>query len=255
MSAAPRDLVPFAVTLRTPQGPVAGRIAIDPGPMRLGELVPFAQGITSMYAAKANAAEAQLGHATSCGPGCGACCRQLVPLSAPEAFALSDLVASLPPERRAVVLQRFERLVAEVGARAESAAVAGLRFDEPRPERIAEVARQYFELGLPCPFLEEESCSIHPQRPCACRDYNVTTPPEWCAAPERHPIRKVPMPAGLSGPLARLATEKLGIAPELVVLPHALAWVEEHAALGARAWPGVELFQAFLAAIDAAPPS
>ena len=30
-----------------------------------------------------------------------------------------------------------------------------------------------YRLGLPCPFLVDESCSIHPMRPAACRQFNV----------------------------------------------------------------------------------
>jgi hypothetical protein len=33
-----------------------------------------------------------------------------------------------------------------------------------------------------CPFLEDEACSIHADRPLSCREYLVTSPPELCAA-------------------------------------------------------------------------
>jgi Fe-S-cluster containining protein len=38
---------------------------------------------------------------------------------------------------------------------------------------------------MPCPFLEDESCSIHPDRPLVCREYLVTSPAELCAGPRR----------------------------------------------------------------------
>ena len=39
------------------------------------------------------------------------------------------------------------------------------------------LGREYFQLGIPCPFLEEESCSIYHDRPITCREYLVTSPP------------------------------------------------------------------------------
>ncbi|MCC6539421.1 MAG: YkgJ family cysteine cluster protein, partial [Bryobacterales bacterium] len=51
----------------------------------------------------------------------------------------------------------------------------------------------FFALGIACPFLENESCSIHPDRPLICREHLVNTPAEWCAEPDRHPIRALPI--------------------------------------------------------------
>jgi hypothetical protein len=41
---------------------------------------------------------------------------------------------------------------------------------------------RYFLQGVACPFLEAESCGIHPDRPLACREYLVTS-----RRPLRHP--------------------------------------------------------------------
>ena len=38
---------------------------------------------------------------------------------------------------------------------------------------------------IACPFLEDESCSIHPQRPVSCREFLVTSPAENCFAAVR----------------------------------------------------------------------
>ena len=42
---------------------------------------------------------------------------------------------------------------------------------------------KYFALGIPCPFLEEERCTIHEIRPLRCREYLVVSPAEHCAHP------------------------------------------------------------------------
>ena len=53
------------------------------------------------------------------------------------------------------------------------------------PERLpAETQRrlglEYFKPQIPCPFLEDESCSIYAERPFVCREYLVTSPAENC---------------------------------------------------------------------------
>ena len=47
---------------------------------------------------------------------------------------------------------------------------------------------------MPCPFLEDESCSIHPERPLVCREYLVTSPAELCAGPKQEGVTPVAVP-------------------------------------------------------------
>ena len=63
---------------------------------------------------------------------------------------------------------------------------------------------EYFRLGIPCPFLEQESCSIHSDRPVSCREYLVTSPPDNCARPSAESIDQVKIPFKLWTALARL---------------------------------------------------
>jgi hypothetical protein len=86
----------------------------------------------------------------------------------------------------------------------------------------------YFRLGIPCPFLERESCSIHADRPLACREYLVTSAAENCASPTRDTVECVPMPVRLSGALGRLASS--AVAEETAWVPLVLApeWAESH---------------------------
>src|SRR5229473_6401124 len=65
-------------------------------------IVPALQGLVN---AVVEAAEA--GKAISCRKGCGACCRQLVPVSRTEGERLLQLVAAMPPERRDALSARF----------------------------------------------------------------------------------------------------------------------------------------------------
>jgi Fe-S-cluster containining protein len=44
----------------------------------------------------------------------------------------------------------------------------------------------YARLHIPCPFLQDNVCSIYEVRPFVCAGLVVTTPPEWCAPKHPH---------------------------------------------------------------------
>jgi hypothetical protein len=177
----------------------------------------------------------------------------MVPVSPPEALYLAVLVDALPDPERRRVRGRVEAIVESIERRGLTAALLRPRF--AAGDLALPVARDYFALQMPCPFLEDESCSIHPFRPVACRGYNVTSPAELCANPYVHEIRKVPMPLPLSVPLARLTASLTGSEPCLIPLSLAPRWVAEHEDLSRRRWPGMELFAGFLREIGARPQS
>jgi Fe-S-cluster containining protein len=133
--------------------------------------------------------EAQ-GKEISCKAGCGACCRQMVPIGEHEAHYLAHVVDQMPPERQEVVRQRFSAGLSAL----RSAGIPLSRQEIPASREGLAVGVQYFHQGIACPFLEDESCSIHPDRPLACREYLVTSPSDWCAAPDRHRIDGVTVP-------------------------------------------------------------
>lgn len=102
------------------------------------------------------------GRAPACGPGCHACCSQLIPVSTIEVqglrwFALSHL-------------------------RGNAALTVGQALLTERQE--------------PCPFLVEGACSVYPLRPLACREYIVFHAP--CHPGERpdqtRPCDVLPLP-------------------------------------------------------------
>lgn len=159
---------------------IAHPLTVPNAPVPATGVLPALQGLVN---AVVDAAEA--GKAISCRKGCGACCRQLVPISRTEGEALLALVEAMPRERRKAVRARFADAEARIAA-------AGLAERGGRSDREMSVA--YFALGVPCPFLEEESCSIHPDRPLVCREYLVTSPAELCAGPAQEGVTPVPVP-------------------------------------------------------------
>lgn len=186
------------------------------GTVRVDELLPFMYAVdTAVIGAAVQAVEAE-GKAVSCRKGCSACCRaQPVPVTPAEAAALARLVDALPEPRRTQIRERFADRVARL--RAAGLLDVMLRLvpvDDPGQARHAAV--RYFHLGMVCPFLDDDACSVHPDRPFVCRQYLVTSPPELCADPLTNPVAVVPIPAGPAGALLR-AAEPVAGRPQLTV--------------------------------------
>lgn len=167
----------------------------------VGEVPPEAQlealqELTNTVVEGVEGRAVQNGLSISCKKGCGACCRQLVPISYPEARYLADLVENLPEPRRSQVRQRFDEAVLrleESGMMDEA-----INFHRMNAAGRESMAKSYFGLGIACPFLENESCSIHQDRPLVCREYLVVSSPEHCANLDGEKIKRLKLPAWIS---------------------------------------------------------
>jgi Fe-S-cluster containining protein len=155
-------------------------MTVASAPVPAAEVVPALQGLVN-----AVVEAAEMGKAISCRKGCGACCRQLVPVSRTEGERLLQIVEAMPAERRQTLKARFAATEKAIDA-------AGLAERKGRSDR--DLSTAYFALRVPCPFLEEESCSIHPERPLVCREYLVTSPAELCAGPAQEGVTPVAVP-------------------------------------------------------------
>lgn len=238
-----RNLAGFQVRLVTPLGPIRGQVAIDTGPMRLADLVPTTYELTDILVQRAARLEEKIGRRISCGPKCGLCCRQMVPLSAPEAFFLTDLIESQVLHRQKELQKLFQTITDQLN---HHGMIDELLRPDYSDDSVLAIAKQYFQLQMACPFLVAESCSIHPYRPVACREYNVTSPAAWCADPYSHDIVKVSMVMPLSAPLARLTAQLTHSAPRLIPLTLVPKWVAEHNDLRHMEWSGLKLFQGLM---------
>ena len=81
---------------------IAHPVTVPNAPVLAAEIVPALQALVNAVVETAEA-----GQAISCRKGCGACCRQLVPVSRTEGERLLQLVAAMPNERRAALSARF----------------------------------------------------------------------------------------------------------------------------------------------------
>ena len=151
----------------------------------------------------------------------------------------------LPEPRRSAVKERFARAVARVEGAGLLPALEGRGGN--LADRNLETGLAYFALGIACPFLEEESCSIYEERPIACREYLVTSPPAACAEPTAETVVSVPLPTRVWAAMAREEKGFPGSEPApCVPLVVALRWAAAH--LDAETMrPGPELLRSVFA--------
>ena len=228
-----------AITFSLGERTVSMQVQIPAGAVSPTRLLPLVHSLTDLVV---DTTVSGLSEPVSCAAGCGACCRQLVPLSGTEARAIHALVHAMPQPRRDVLLARF-------AADLEHLRTAGLlerlrEFDRlPDSERNA-LGLAYFRARLPCPFLEDESCSVHADRPVICREFLVTSDPRHCAEPSPLTTRRVRLDARISRGLSALdaaPTDKRSAT--WVPLTLALEWTESQPAESTR--PGAQLLQDF----------
>jgi Fe-S-cluster containining protein len=212
-------------------------------PLRPVELLPIIFSLTDAVVSIWESQATANGEKISCRAGCGACCRQLVPISELEALHLAQVVAAMPPERRDRVVERFR----DARRRAAPALEALHSFtDDATLAEFGKAAYSYFALRIPCPFLEDESCSIHPDRPSICREYLVTSHPEHCARLDPVQVERVPVPVKVSETLIYFRDGRGTPQPKALPLIEALEWAANHRGDPQPLIPAVELFQNFL---------
>ena len=238
----------FEVALNTPVGRLTTAIDVPTGFIPITAIVPVARRLGEEAAQLEIQHATEAGQAISCRIGCAACCRMLVPLSAPEAFALRDYVEQLPTDRRTLLLNRL-------GDTKDRIKRAGLwdqlndASEASNPiadEELDPINRSYYALRMPCPYLENELCSIYEARPAACRELLVTSPAELCQDLVQNPVTPLPVSMRMSSILGLAWGTLTDSPPRLIPLPMALEWAERHEAESRRTWPGSALLDQVL---------
>jgi Fe-S-cluster containining protein len=217
-------------------------VPIPRGPARSRDLFPVVRAFTGAIAEASEGMARAQGRSISCRAGCGACCRQLVPLATSEVHHLRALVDNLPEPRRSEVRGRFAAAVARLrdAGMLEALGNPGSH-DEATMERITD---DYFRLGIACPFLERESCSIHAERPIICREYLVISPAQHCAETDQKRTERLPLAGRPSIALMRLDDAGESAQPQWI--PLTLALEATATPPEAEPVPGPELFGRFL---------
>jgi Fe-S-cluster containining protein len=255
LGSVPFRSVKATFALLVGNGVLNAAINLPAGRTTLTQIVPVIQGLENAIVARAADEAVQAGTPISCSAGCGACCRQLVPVSLFEAEALSLWISSLPDDRRSVLNARFHQaLLALHDAGVIEKIVDDLWMNSE--ELAAELTMDYFRAHVACPFLENESCSIHPIRPLSCREYLVTSPPAFCQDPAMHPVAGVQLPIKLSQALYSFGREMEQDPRGWIPLVFLLAWGQSGAKPGVYvSGTGEEVLKKFLERVTSPVPA
>jgi len=236
------------VTLKGPWFALSFRARVPAGPTTPDQLLPLAQALSDEMVRQACSLEEAAGRRVTCASGCGACCRGLVAISQVEARHMATLVDAMPDPRRTAVQARF----ADARQRLQAAGLLD-RLDAPEtwtPDEFTQMVARYFAAGVPCPFLEQESCSIYADRPLTCREFLVTSDPAHCAVLCSPDVVPVTLPLAVFNAVARWGAGPQGAFEEqwvpLVVAPD---WARAHPDTQAPK-AGLALLQELLACLS-----
>ena len=172
---------PFEISLGVGQYRIAAKGDLPTGPARVVDLLPILHQLSDAMTDIGIQEATSDGKTITCAPHCGACCRQMVPITYSEARLLVEWMIDLPEERRMELMARFDAAVARMEGSGLLQRLHAYRHGDQ--DTLRQLGSDYFDLHIPCPFLEDESCSIHPIRPLRCRDYLVTSSAELCKSP------------------------------------------------------------------------
>ncbi|RMH08733.1 MAG: YkgJ family cysteine cluster protein [Nitrospirae bacterium] len=234
----------YHVAIQTPVGEVQAEVSVPTSFIPLSSLVSPMRALGEQALALEQQRVESTGLSISCHKGCAACCRMLVPVSPPEAFTLHRTVQALPEPQRTAIQDRFrqtQHILEETGLLGQLVQLAETR-TQWSDEQMDPLNRAYYALRLPCPFLDDnELCSIYHDRPAACRELLVTSPPEWCQDVTCHPVRPLQVHVRAGTVLSLLWAELDHGPARLIPLPVALDWAERHQSELRSQWTGREL--------------
>ena len=247
------ETIQIDFSLSVGPGRLDASVHVPAGRVTLTQILPAIQALTSNIVDSVVQIVASEGRHVSCRAGCGACCRQMVPLSIFEAEALAAWIATLPEDRREQLRLRFHHTLL---ALKESGLLE--RMDPEQwvdgSETAKTLAIDYLAAKIPCPFLEDERCSIHSTRPLICREYLVTSPPQFCEAPSVDLVAGVPMPLRPSLSLFRLGAQIEKGGRGWFPLVFLFAWIQSGAQPGDRfSGPGPDVLYQFVKNLSPAP--
>lgn len=204
--------------------PLEIQFIVPAKPVKLQRMLPVFQKMTNTFVEKGVDSVKKAEDEISCQKGCGACCRQPVPIAEIEAYKIAEIVENMPEPRRSEIKNRFEKAFSHFDENGWLEKLTNCADDE----QLKQISLDYFYEGVACPFLEDESCSIHKERPLACREYLVTSPAQNCANPSAETVAMIQLPVKLSNSLRKMGhIRKMGNV-NFIPLVTALNWVKNN---------------------------
>jgi Fe-S-cluster containining protein len=250
--SASSETVSVEFSLAWGDGQIAAKAEVPAGRTNLTQLLPILQALDNSLVGLAASEAVAAGRTISCKAGCGACCRQLVPISVFEAEALAAWVRTLPTAQQQELGLRFDQTLRSLAASGilERLVATGKEIWDPENEAHKSLSIDYHYQRVPCPFLVDEACSIHPIRPLICREYLVTSSPEHCVDPATLQTEMVPLPIRLMPALNQIGAEVEGNTRGWIPLVFLFAWMKADAHPGEKiSGTGPEVLYKFLSRI------
>lgn len=238
----------FEISITTAAGHVSAAVDAPTAFIPVTSLVPLLRSLGEEAQRLEEARSAAEGRLRSCTKGCAACCRMLVPLSPPEAFRLMDRVRQWPVEQQERLAIRLEETKSALAAHGIWQRLLDIAESEqlPNDEELAPLNEAYYSLRIPCPFLEEDACSVYEERPSACRELLVTSPPANCDNMVSGKVEALAIPFRVGTILGLVWGELTASVPRMIPLPMIAEWVERHQVEEARQWQGTVLLNSAL---------
>lgn len=221
------------VVLRIGGEPLEMEMTVPANPVKPRRMLPIFQQMSNAFVELSVNAVTANGEEISCKAGCGACCSQPVPIAEVEAYHIAELVESMPAPRRIEIKERFQKSVEHFSRKKwfdrMKACVSGYarNTDELKKAALA-LVMEYFYENVPCPFLENGSCSIYEARPLACREYLVTTPAENCSRPTAKTVKVMDLLVKPSDSLRHLGRKGHTAETAALMLVNALEFSAKH---------------------------
>ncbi len=221
------DWVTGNVTIKIGGHPLSMQMTVPVRPVKIRYMLPIFHQMSNSFVDLGVDAAVAAGGTVSCKAGCGMCCRQPVPIAEAEAYQIHEMVENMLEPRRSEIKKRFDDACehfTKTGWFKKIDKAVGLEPDERN-----KLIEDYFREDIPCPFLVNESCSIHKNRPLSCREYLVTSPAKCCADPAAGNIQMVNLPVKPWKTFCALTKSKnLNPAVNFVPLILSLVWVKLH---------------------------
>ncbi len=131
--------------------------------------------------------ETTTGNHVTCSKGCSFCCSQYVSAGVQECDAIVYWLYQHGDVLETFLLRYNDwwNRICEHEDVFQQAAVSSTELDNDplniqKQNLFMEKGAAFDLLDIPCPFLDQEACSIYPVRPVVCASIAATSPPDWC---------------------------------------------------------------------------
>ncbi|MCP4378161.1 MAG: YkgJ family cysteine cluster protein [bacterium] len=227
---------------------IGSHVVVSDGPADLGDLVPLARSLAMRIGPATVKQAVSEGANIPCKKGCAACCRYMVPLSAPEALVMGREIGSLSETSDATTRRALTNAANRILGGWSDSPFSKTDINDENGETgdIEAIGQWYASLETDCPFLSEGQCTIYDKRPLACREHVVSGIASHCEGYKPGYGNKLEMPATVLDALAQLAADLEQTEPQAIMMPLVPFWYTENRHRLLRTWPGRELATRFL---------